>query len=244
MGGGSSKVPETSLAIKEARSKAASLEAELARVELERSELESRINDRGLDIEKLGQINIDLTKQVERLGKDVNQAKEDGTNADKGLESLRKEQGEIKKAAAKMEAELRELKGELIVEKEDHGQAREEVERVGQMLTEIMQSKDEVEGRIRSIEEERDQATMLLRAATESMDMYKDLSSKLMHKKKDESAPKPAPGGPQAPVATEGAKQPGGAPSAAAAAKSTAWLLEPVKLKVPGRFKVRASQNP
>jgi len=238
MGGGSSKPPETSLAIKEARAKASSLEAELARVEQDRADLEAKMNDRGVDIEKLGQINIDLTKQVERLGTTLAKEKEDGSNADKGLDALRKEQAEIKKAAAKMEAELRELKGELIVEKEDHGQAREEVERVGQLLTEVMQSKDEVEGRIRSIEEDRDRAEQLLRAATESMDMYKDLSSKLMHKKKDEAAPKPAPGGPQAPVATDGAAQPGGAPKADGTAKSTAWLLEPVKLKIAGRLKV------
>jgi len=240
MGGGASKAPTSSLAIKESRAKAQALDAELKRVEEEKAQLEEKLAARSGDIEKLGHLNIELTKQVERLNKNLEKTKEESKHADAGLSAIRREQEQIKQQAQRFESELREVKGELIVEKEDHEGARSEVGRVGQLLTEVMQSKDEMEARIKAIEEERDRAEQLLRAATESMDMYKDLSSKLMTKGREQAAPRAAPGGPQAPAASETAAgvQPGGARKAAAGARSTAHLLGAVAPKVPGRLKV------
>ena len=85
MGGGASKAPTSSLAIKESRAKAQALDAELKRVEEEKAQLEEKLAARSGDIEKLGHLNIELTKQVERLNKNLEKTKEESKHADAGL---------------------------------------------------------------------------------------------------------------------------------------------------------------
>ena len=90
----------------------------------------------------------------------------------------------VKKQASKYEAEVRDLKGELIVIREEYLEAKEEVERVGELLTSTIEQKVAAENAMKSIEEEKDLLEQMLRAVTESESTYKELSTKLITKRK------------------------------------------------------------
>lgn len=190
MGGGASKGPANqSMAIKEIKERAEKLEREVDRMEQEKRDYEKQLADRASDIEKLGEINRNVEREKEALVASANNAKQDLKSAEKSMDVLRREMDEVKANASKFEATLREIKGDLIVEKEDHSAARDEIERIGQMLTEKVKEKEEVENQVKQLEEEKLELDNMLRLTSESADMYKDLSSKLMVKKpKDDTA--------------------------------------------------------
>ena len=238
MGGGASKGPANqSMAIKEIKERAEKLEREVDKMEQEKKAYEKQLADRASDIEKLGEINRNIEREKEALAAASNNAKQDLKSAEKSMDILRREMDEVKANASKFEATLREIKGDLIVEKEDHVAAREEIERIGQVLTEKVQEKEEVEKRIQQLEEEKLELDNMLRLTSESADMYKDLSSKLMVKKPKEEAPAAAPIV-AAPAAKSGETKAQPKTEAPRDGDSSEELLKSIKPKRAGRFKV------
>ena len=236
MGGGASKAPkDSSMAIKEIKERAEKLEREVERLEVEKKTYEKQLADRGSDIEKLGEFNRNLDREKVALLEESNKAKQDMRSAEKAVELLRREMDEVKANAKKFEATLREINGDLIAEKEDHAHAREEIARIGEMLTEKVKEKEDIEKRVVELEEEKQELDNMLRLTSENMDMYKDLSAKLMVKKPKEGA---APA-----VAAQVVQADEGKPKTAAEAQkveelSDGKLLAALKPKQAGRFKV------
>jgi chemotaxis protein histidine kinase CheA len=240
MGGGASKGAAAganqTMAIKEIKERAEKLEREVEKLEQEKKAYEKQLADRASDVEKLGEINRNAEREKKAVEEATSKAKVDLRSAEKAMEVMRREMEDLKSNSSKFEASLRELKGDLIVEKEDHMAAREEIDRIGQMLTEKEAIVTEKEMRLQELEEEKKELDNMLRLASESADMYKDLSSKLMVKKpKEEAAPAAA-----APVIMPkaGDKSKPQVEAAKAEVSSEEKLLEKLELKQPGRFKV------
>ena len=168
------------MAIKEIKERAEKLEREVERLEVEKKTYEKQLADRGSDIEKLGEFNRNLDREKVAILEESNKAKQDMRSAEKAVELLRREMDEVKANAKKFEATLREINGDLIAEKEDHAHAREEIARIGEMLTEKVKEKEDIEKRVVELEEEKQELDNMLRLTSENMDMYKDLSAKLM----------------------------------------------------------------
>ena len=67
--------------------------------------------------------------------------KDEIASADNSVGEIKSEMENAKKQAMKYEAEVRDLKGDLIVVREEYVEAKEEVERVGQLLTSTLEEK-------------------------------------------------------------------------------------------------------
>ena len=244
MGGGASKSAKgadgSSMAIKEIKERSDKLEKEVEKLEQEKKAYEKQLGDRSSDIEKLGEFNRNLEREKESLVKNANDAKQDQLSAEKGLEMLRKEMDEVKANASKFEASMREIKGDLIVEKEEKEAARDEIERIGQILTDKVTEQEEVEKRVAELEEEKQELDNMLRLSSESAEMYKDLSSKLMVKKpKEGAAAAPAVAAPIVKAANSTGKTPQSSDAAVQPQQSSEEkLLARLKPKQDGRFKV------
>ena len=240
MGGGASKgAKESSMAIKEIKERADKLEREVEKLEVEKKAVEDQLKQRGTEIEKLGEFNRNIEREKEKARQEMQGAKQDLKNAEKGIDVLRREMEEIKANAAKYEAAMREIKGDFIVEKEDHAAAREEIERIGAMLTDKVKEKEEVEKRVAELEEEKQELDNMLRLSSESTEMYKDLSAKLMVKKPAADAkPAPAAAAPAGPAADTKGKSKVKAEATTFEASDDEKLLAKLKPKQDGRFKV------
>ncbi len=113
--------------------------------------------------------------------------KDEVASADSSVDAIKSEMEMVRKQATKYESELRDLKGELIVVREEYVEAKDEVERVGQLLTNTMVDKEAAEKAVLSVEEEKDLLEQMLRAVTESESTYKELSTKLITKRKTDA---------------------------------------------------------
>jgi hypothetical protein len=113
--------------------------------------------------------------------------KDEVVSADSSIGEIKSEMEMVKKQAIKYESELRDLKGELIVVREEYVEAKDEVERVGQLLTNTLVDKEAAEKAVRSVEEEKGLLEQMLRAVTESESTYKELSTKLITKRKTDA---------------------------------------------------------
>lgn len=240
MGGGASKgaaaSKDSSMAIKEIKERAEKLEREVDKLEVEKKTYEKQLADRASDIEKLGELNRNVEREREKAKADMANAQQDLKSAEKSIELLRREMDEVQANAKKFEAAMRELQGDLIVEKEDHTSAREEIARIGEMLTQSVAEKEEVEKRVEELQEEKQELDNMLRLASESADMYKDLSSKLMVKKPKDGVPAPAVAAPI--VQTSETKTKVVAEAKPVEESSEEKLLSKLKPKQEGRFKV------
>eukprot|EP00960_Hanusia_phi_P069415 767086-Hanusia_phi.AAC.5 len=152
------------------------MDQEVRRLEQEKQVLEEQLTAKNSDIEKLGELNRNLEREKENLANETQNSVralkiEDQKSAEKSISELKKEIETVRAQFFRLEAELRDTKGELNIEKEEHGNSRNEIERVGKMLTEAIAEKEQVENKMKSIQEEKDEIEGLLRAAKESSDL-------------------------------------------------------------------------
>ena len=159
--------------------------------------------------------------------------KDEIASADNSVGEIKSEMENAKKQAMKYEAEVRDLKGDLIVVREEYVEAKEEVERVGQLLTSTLEEKEAAERKMKSIEEEKDLLEQMLRAVSESESTYKELSTKLITKRKAEAEKDP---GKQ--VGTESSSRNIGKQQSTKIIQLSVNLDDPIRLKSAGRLKI------
>ena len=199
MGGGASKAgsADSNAAIKKMKEGHEKQNAEIQRLEKEKEALQKKVSGEATNLEALGQQVIDLEREKKALAEAKEKARLDQRSAEKAMEAMRKDYEELKAQNAKFDAELRDIKGDLIEEKEQRNAAEEEKEKASSVVAEKEMEKAALEAKLEEMEEEKKEMENMLRLSAENAEMYKDLSSKMMTKKQ-----KPVEAAPAGPAAT------------------------------------------